>query len=472
MPSRTELLSPVDAAWLSMDEPTNLMVVNGILTLDRPLDVEKFMAVLEHRWLSYGRFRQRVVHSRVPFLRPYWETDASFDITAHVHRLALPQPAGRAELQDVVSDLMSVPIDFSKPPWHFYLFDNYVTGGALMARIHHCVADGMALIGVLLSLTDFHPDAIVTPQDADDAPSKGSNGLIGGLWKELNSAGDMTRKTAGRAWQFGRRVARNPQSAQAVFSGGADMALSGTRVLLRTSDPKTMFKGQLGTLKRAAWTRPIPLADVKYIKDTLGGTVNDVLVSAVTGGLRRYLIMHNQPVKDLNFRAAIPVNLRDKEDMLELGNKFGLVFLTLPIGIEDSLLRYMEVRRRMNELKRSSEAIVTFSILNVMGMGTDRFKEFVVDTLEPKATAVMTNVPGPQVPLYMAGSRIDEMMAWVPQAGRLGLGVSILSYAGNVQLGVVTDASLVPDPDAIITGFYAEFARLLMLSKTIKDIPE
>ncbi len=469
MPNKTELLSPVDAAWLSMDEPTNLMVVNGVLTLDKPVDMDKLMAVLEHRWLSFERFKQRVVQPSVPFMRPYWETDPTFDLSTHVHRLALPEPAGRAQLEDIVSDLMSVPIDFSKPPWHFYVFDNYETGSAFMARIHHCVADGMALVGVLLSLTDFHPDAPIVALDPAPAGQNGGNGLIGGLWKELNNAGDLTRRSAGRAWRFSRQALSDPQVTQSIVTGGADAALSGTRVLLRSSDPKTVFKGQLGTIKRAAWTRPISLADVKLIKGALGGTVNDVLVSAVTGGLRRYLIGRNQPVDNLNFRAAIPVNLRPPDEVLQLGNKFGLVFLTLPIGIEDSLMRYVEVQRRMNELKRSSEAVVTFGILNMMGLGTDRFKEFVVDTLEPKATAVMTNVPGPQFPLYLAGSRIDEMMAWVPQAGRLGLGVSILSYAGNVFLGVVTDASLVPDPDEVIAGFYAEFARLLFLAKTVSE---
>lgn len=471
MPNRTELLSPVDAAWLGMDEPTNLMVVNGIVTFDRPLDMDKLTAVLENRWLSFGRFRQRVVQPSLPFMRPYWQTDPTFDLANHVHRLALPQPAGREELQAMVSQLMGMPIDFTKPPWHFYIFDNYATGSAVMVRIHHCVADGMALIGVLLSLTDFHPDAPIVAPETTAPDTKSGNGLIGGLWKELNNAGALTRRTAGRAVRLGRDVITDAGTAESVISNSADAALSSTRLLLRTSDPQTVFKGQLGTLKRAAWTTPIPLADVKAIKSTLGGTVNDVLVSAVTGGLRRYLIGRGQPVDDLNFRAAIPVNLRPRDDMMGLGNRFGLVFLTLPVGIDDSLMRYVEIRRRMDDLKQSTEAAVTFGILHLMGLGTERFKEFVVDTLEPKATMVLTNVPGPQVPLYLAGAKIDELMAWVPQAGRLGLGVSILSYAGNVQLGVVTDAGLVPDPDAIVAGFYAEFDRLLQIAQSVSKIP-
>jgi len=224
-------------------------------------------------------------------------------------------------------------------------------------------------------------------------------------------------------------------------------------------------------VKRAAWADPIPLNDIKLIKNTFGGTVNDVLVSAVTSGLRRYLVDKGDNVGDdgggLEIRAAIPVNLRRDEDNGKLGNRFGLVFLTLPIHIEQPLMRLAEVRRRMLELKRSAEAPVTLGILGAMGYGTDAFREFVVRTLEPKATLVLTNVPGPPIPLYMAGQRIRDLMFWVPQAGRLSLGISILTYAGNVHLGIVTDAGLVPCPEEVLAGVVAEVGRLKTLAVAV-----
>ena len=238
-------------------------------------------------------------------------------------------------------------------------------------------------------------------------------------------------------------------------------------MLARSADPTTRLKGKLGVMKRAAWSGAIPLADVKLIKNNLGGTVNDVLVTAVAGGLRRYLLGKGDNPDELEIRAAVPVNLRGEEDNGKLGNKFGLVFVGLPISIEEPLMRLSEVRRRMGDLKRSAEAPVTLGILGMMGVGTDAFREFVVNTLEPKATIVLTNVPGPPIPLYLAGEKISEMMFWVPQAGRLSVGISILSYAGNVFLGVATDAGLVPDPEVILAGIYEELERMKVIARAV-----
>jgi len=248
---------------------------------------------------------------------------------------------------------------------------------------------------------------------------------------------------------------------------GAGMGLAAGRLLARSADPRTRLKGKLGVMKRAAWSRAIPLDDVKLIKNGLGGTVNDVLVTAFTGGLRRYLVAAGDDVSQLEFRAAVPVNLRGDGDGGKLGNKFGLVFLTLPVSIEEPLMRLTEVRRRMLELKRSAEAPVTLGILGAMGLGTDALREFVVRVLEPKATVVLTNVPGPPIPLYMAGQRIRDLMFWVPQAGRLSLGISILTYAGNVHLGIVTDAGLVPCPEEVLAGVVAEVGRLKTLAVAV-----
>jgi WS/DGAT/MGAT family acyltransferase len=177
----------------------------------------------------------------------------------------------------------------------------------------------------------------------------------------------------------------------------------------------------------------------------------------MTGGLRQYLLQHDQAVKGLNFRAAVPVNLRSPDDELTLGNKFGLVFLSLPVGIADPVERLFEFRRRMEKLKGSSEAIVALGVLGAIGLSPARLQDMVVDIFGAKATCVMTNVPGPQQTLYLSGAPIRSMMFWVPQSGRLGMGISLLSYDGEVRLGVATDAGLVPDPEAIIDGFQQEF---------------
>jgi diacylglycerol O-acyltransferase len=225
-------------------------------------------------------------------------------------------------------------------------------------------------------------------------------------------------------------------------------------------DPPTPFKGPLGVAKRAAWSDPVPLDDVKAAGKALGATVNDVLLAAVTGALRRYLEGRGTPLKDLEFRAVVPVNLRKPEEEHELGNRFGLVFLTLPVGIEDPADRLFELKERMDEIKGSPEAVVALGLLGAIGSAPADVERLVVDLFGRAGTGVMTNVMGPRERISFAGVPAREIMFWVPQSGRLGLGVSILSYAGGVSLGVATDAGLVPDPEKILDGFREEFDAL------------
>lgn len=459
-------LSNVDAAWLRMEHPTNLMMVSGIMTFDKPIDVEHLKAVVKYRLLKFGRFRQRVVQPRLPLGPYYWEDDPFFDLDHHLQRMSLPGEGSYTALQNVVSDLMSTPLDFSRPLWQLHLIENYGDGCAIMSRLHHCIADGMALMYVLLSLTDFSPDAPwpTTKSLKGNSESEGVlGGTLGALFKRASSAVNIARDLTERLIREGRETLIHPTHIIDLAKQSGEAALSTGRLVLRTPDPHTLFKGELGRAKRAAWSRPLPLKEVKAIKNVTGTTVNDVLVTAMAGGLRRYLLSRGASVNGLNFRAAVPVNLREPDEVEDLGNKFGLVFLSLPIGIGDTMDRLMEVSERMNALKNSSEATVAIGILSAMGMTPNEIQDVLVKMFGAKATAVMTNVPGPPMPLYLAGQKISGLMFWVPQSGRLGLGVSIISYAGKVWLGVATDAGLVPDPNTIIEGFYDEYDSLLEL---------
>ena len=235
------------------------------------------------------------------------------------------------------------------------------------------------------------------------------------------------------------------------------------RLLLLLPDPHTLFKGPLTVPKRAAWSKPIPLPAIKAIGAATGATINDVLLACVAGALRRYLEEKDQPVEGLNVRGVIPVNLRTNTDVIELGNRFGLFFLALPLGVADPLDRLMELKRRMDDLKATPEAVVAFGILNAIGMAPTDVENLVVNIFGMKATAVMTNVPGPRQQVYFAGAAIDELMFWVPQSGRLGLGVSIFSYNNKVLVGFATDQGLVPDPEMIVAYYHDEVEALLAL---------
>ncbi len=453
-----EPMANVDIAWLHMETPTNLMMITGILFFEKPLTYDQLVAVLEERLLKFKRFRQRVVNFQKSFKQTYWETVPDFDIHEHVVREELPPPGDHKALQEHVSKLMSTPLDFNKPLWQFHLIEDFQGGSAVIGRLHHCIADGTALVRVLLSLTD---------DSADPPPPPPLTGA-----QKKTASEDPRGSASVKSWGLGSKLLQqHPQKNEhlakwlqyAKLGAGAVSTLS--KLVFRPFDPKTLFRGDLGVEKRAAWSKPLPLGDVKAIGKSLNATVNDVLLTAMVGGLRRYLVQRGQTIGKLNIHAAVPVNLRPVDAPLEMGNYFGLVFPSLPVGIEDPVKRLKVLHRRMEAIKRSPEAMVTFGVLQAMGMAPSELESFIVNFLGKKSTAVMTNVPGPRETIYLAGSPLKSLMFWVPQSGRVGMGISILSYAGQVYLGVTTDAKLVPDPDTIIKGFYEEFDALLALVK-------
>ena len=451
-----EPLLPVDHAWLRMDDPTNLMIINGVLVLAEPIGMDRVRTLLRERLLSIERFRQRVVMRDGS---PYWEADPGFDLDAHLFETILPAPGGDEELRQEISDLMSQPFDPRRPLWSFHLFQNYRGGSVLLARLHHCIGDGMALLLVLLSLTDATHGPAVGPEVQEECLG---NPFVG-LFNKPPLGIEAARQLAERIMPDGIRLLQQTAKAFAsmnplatgIFSTGAL-----ARLVARPPDPKTLYKGALGIPKRVAWSERIPVAEVKEIGKALGGTINDVLLSAMTGGLRRYMDRRGERAEGINFRAAMPVNLRPLERMAELGNQFGLIFLSLPVGAGNAVERLRELRRRALALKRSAEPVVVYAILKLLGVVPLAVQKLVVKIFAAKTTAVMTNVPGPREVLYLVGKPIEEIFFWVPQSGRVSLGISIFSYAGNVRLGVGTDAGLVPDPEVIVQGFHEELDEL------------
>src|SRR5512139_539569 len=228
------------------------------------------------------------------------------------------------------------------------------------------------------------------------------------------------------------------------------------------NDTVTSLKGQPSGSKVVAWNEPLPLDDVKAVSKALGCSINDVLLASVAGAIRAYLVDHGEDVTGCELRAMVPVNLRDPKKWKDLGNKFGLVPLLLPVGIENPIARVFEVQRRMTELKASYQAVLAMALLGVVGLAPRTLQKQTLDFLARKATAVMTNVPGPQQPLYMAGAQIRKIMVWVPQSGDIGVGVSILSYAGGVQFGLITDKKLCAEPQRIIDRFAPEFEKVVL----------
>jgi diacylglycerol O-acyltransferase len=464
--SNSERMAPVDATWLRMDRPTNLMVIVGVLVLAGPVDVLRLEDALAKRLLAIPRFRQRTESRQTG---TWWCDDPQFDLALHLKRIRLPGAADKAELEKVVAGLAATPLDPLHPLWQFHIAEDYKGGAAIIARIHHAIADGIALIGVLLSLTDDYVGAgAQQPRHAADENSEGA-------WLDLIAP---AMEIVEEGLRLSSNILRGSGEAMIhptkAFDEGTGIAAELAYLLLMPNDSPTRLKGRPSGVKRVAWTDPIPLPEVKAVSGALNCSVNDILLAAVTGALSGYLAAKGDDTTGVEIRALVPINLRAPGSDGELGNRFGIVALELPVGLENPLTRLHEIHRRMEALKSSYEPPVTLGLLSMLGYAPKSVQDMVFDLLLSRATAVMTNVPGPQKPLYLAGSEIKQVMVWVPQAGDIGIGVSILSFNGQVQFGLLVDVALVPDPHAIIARFKPEFEQLLyfVLLEALDAAPE
>jgi WS/DGAT/MGAT family acyltransferase len=459
-----ESMSKVDTAWLRMDSAGTLMMIMGVWTLRPGIRWRDLCRRVQERLLPYERFRQRV-EEQGGWAR--W-VDHDVDIAQHVVREKLPRTKGGAQaaLQQRIGELAMQPLDRSRPLWQMHLVENYEGGSALVFRIHHCIADGIALIRVTLSLVDggAPPPARKVRGPAPDAEEWLADSLVKPLaamvLKMLEAAGDG----AVRSFALLQQPRRGVKGSFDLAHGAWQLVSDAAALLLMPDDSPTRLKGKPAGCKRVAWCPPLPLAEVKAIGKALNCSVNDVLLSCVAGAIAQYLRAQGDEVAGLEIRAMVPVNLRPPEQAHGLGNHFGLAPLVLPVGLENPIERVYEVRRRMGALKGSTQPLLAFAVLALAGLMIKPAQDAIMDLFRSKTTAVMTNVPGPNGKLAFLGSAIEQIMFWVPQSGDIGLGVSILSYGGNVQFGVMTDTELCADPQEIITHFEPEFAKLSLVT--------
>ena len=469
-----ERMSKVDTAWLRMDTASNLMMIVGVWVLKPGIRYQDLRQRVQERLLKYPRFVQCAVEDAAG---ASWAADQTFDLDNHLVIEKLPsKPAGRAQdaLQDRLAELTMQPLDKRHPLWQFHLVEHYNGGSALMVRIHHCIADGIALIAVTQSLMDGgapppephqhppHHDGVAGAEEwlADAVLKPFTNMTV----KALTAAGEGVAQSLGLLMEPQKGVERGVHGsvdmAKLAFHGLADMA----SLALMPDDSPTRLKGIPGHAKHVAWCPPIPLAEVKAVGKALHCSINDVLLSCVAGAIGEYLRSHGDATTDQEIRVMVPVNLRDMDKAYQLGNQFGLAPLVLPIGVDNPIERLYEIRRRMRGLKGSLQPLLAFGLLAVAGLLVKPLQDTMLGLFSRKTTAIMTNVPGPREKMKFCGATVEEALFWVPQSGTVGLGVSILSYGGGVQFGVVSDSGLCPDPQNIIDRFEPEFAKLSLVT--------
>lgn len=423
-------MSAVDSAWLRMDQPGNLLVINSVMWTDEPLDLARYRSLIQERMVDrFPRFRQFARASGVPLGRAEWVDDEDFDLDWHVRPVILPEPADQAALQDYISSRTGIPLDPARPLWEAHFVANYGEGSAVFFRLHHAIADGISLMRVVLSLTDNGPDEAELFQPVRDAGN--TEALVA---------------TAESLVGYGLGLVRHPSR----ITGLAGTAWrDGTRLLHLATlppKPKSVLSGDVGPNKLVTWVSGIPLARVKAIGRATGTTVNDVLLTALSGALGSYLEERGTPLAKV--RVMLPVNLRplDRPLPAELGNDFGFYFADLPTAPMSPTQRLAIMHRNVEQIKGSPEALVSFGVLAGLGAMPKLVEDLGVAFFGSKAAGVVTNVPGPREAVTLAGARVSGMTAWVPRGGDMGFGVAIFSYADQVVVGFSTDAGLMPDP--------------------------
>jgi diacylglycerol O-acyltransferase / wax synthase len=448
-----ERLSSMDTLMLRVDNPASVSMVTGLMVFGTPIPRERLKEVVESRFLRFDRFRQRMVAPGQPWRAPYWEDAPDIDFDYHLKEVALPPPGDRAALWELIARLSATPLDPAHPLWQMHLVEPCAGGCAMICRVHHSVADGVALAHVVLSMTDGDPSD----------PTFTSGQATGEYAPELRQPVRVkTRRQAAR-----KLAARGLDTLAGLPSGpdllqtGVDAATDLSDLLLSPADTATVLRGAPSVAKRVACSDPIPLDEIKLIGRRLGGTVNDILLTATAGALRDYLLARGTSLDGAGLRALVPVSLRRPGAEMELGNRIGVLFLPLPVELADPAERLAELKWRMDNHKGSYQAPILNTAMRAGGRLPAKPLSLAVDYLCTKASVVVTNVRGPTGRCALAGAPLDELMFWIPRYGGIGVAVTILSYAGQVRVGVISDRDTVSDPETVLADFHDEIDVLL-----------
>jgi WS/DGAT/MGAT family acyltransferase len=462
MHDTAERMTRVDHAWLRMDNDVNLMMIVGVWLLQPAVSYEALCRRVEERLLQYPRFRQKVVED---MLGAHWVPDEDFDIRHHVVVEKLPRKRGqseRAALQARCGELATTPLDPTRPLWQYHLVEDYEGGSAIMMRIHHCIGDGISLTAVVMAITD---GGRMPTAHADHDEHEHDDWLADTVIRPLTDVAVKAIGLSGEGMSRSLEAVAHPQETTREFARvGYRVATDLAALALMDNDSPTLLKGKPVGRKLCAWGEPIPLDTVKSVSKALQASINDVLLSCVAGAIGDYLREIGDDPAGKAIRAMVPVNLRPLDEAHELGNRFGLAPLVLPIGIANPVERVYAVRARMGELKGSYQPVLAFGVLAVAGLLNKSSQDALLNLFAKKSTAVMTNVPGPTKLLRFCGSTLRQSIFWVPQTGNVAVGVSIYSYGGGVQFALITDRALCPEPQKIIDRFAPELDKLVWLT--------
>jgi diacylglycerol O-acyltransferase len=448
-------MNSLDASFLYLEQPNALLHIGGIYTFAHPLNYGRLLSYVRDRLPLVPRYLQRAVMVPLHLAHPTWEPDPGFDIRHHVLRHRLKGAAPDAALAALCAELFAEPLDRARPLWEMHLIEGYGHGCALLAKAHHCLIDSVSGVQLLNILMDPSPK----PRLVEPPPPR----LAAPLMPPLLSAANGLLDTARAQWRGSRqlvRTLRHPAHALQELRATLDAVGALVRTLL-TSAPPMPFNGAIGRQRTLAWTR-CSLNEVKSIKNRLGGTVDDVILAVIAGGLGSYLRDHTVRVERTALKAMVPVPVRAEHEYLKLGNRVSMLVAPLPIGTTDPVERLRQVSAAMDSLKSSGH---TNQVERIIAL-TDFLPPVLqgpLARLQASASAVntvCTNVPGPRETRYLLGEPVQMIVPLAPLAAGIGLGFAITSYADQLTVGLNADAERVPDIDRLATALQESFEEL------------
>lgn len=451
-------LSAQDASFLDIENEVSHMHIGGVGIYEGPVPSrDELIRGVESKLHLVPRYRQKVRYPPLHVGRPVWIDDRHFNIDYHIRRTALASPGGEDELRALVGRVMSQQLDRAKPLWEMWMVEGLGGGRwALVSKVHHCMVDGVSatdLLSVMLDRERAPERPPAPPWSPAREPSAGEL-FAAPLIRRLATPIDAVAATG--------KVIRGPRDT-------AELALqtaTGTaalRSLLRLT-PRSSLNGPIGPHRLWDWATA-HLSDVKAVRDGLGGTVNDVVLTAISGGFRDLLSSRGEDPSHVIVRSLVPVSVRRPGERGTYNNRVSAMFARLPVGVDDPVERLASVSAQMEDLKRSKQAVAGDVLVSLSGfapavllaLGT----RLAFRLPQRSINTVTTNVPGPQQPLYLAGRRLLETIPFVPLAGQVRVGVAIFSYDGSLKFGVTGDYDAAPDIRVLCEAIESAMAELV-----------
>lgn len=449
-------MTSMDASFLYFEKPSLPLHIGSTMIFAQPLDRETLVGHIGSRLDRIPRYRQLAAFDGLNIAHPRWELAPSFDVGRHIEEVTLPPNADESDLLNAIAQLHAEMLPRDRPLWKMILIQGLPGGGSgVTSLVHHCMVDGVSGIELLTAITDLQRDVDPDPPSHFEAEAQPSPlERIQAAWR------DAAEQSAGRLTEA-LRWGLDPQQQANDWKAILGAMISAAPQLMRPA-PATPFNRPVSGKRNYACVA-MPFGEIRGIRGALGGTINDVVLTALSGGLGAFLRGVGQETDGVELRAMVPVNVRSETDKSALGNQVSMLIASLPVGIEDHSERHKAVIAGMDRLKGANQA-GGFAVLSKLSEQVPPFLAAAaaafVPNSQPLFNLVCTNVPGPQIPLYLCGRKVEALYPLVPLSMGLGMNVCLTSYNGVLYWGIVADPDLVPDVSVVANHIQAAFEGL------------